>query len=103
LLLFFPFFLTSFVPCDLLFISGLWIRIRIGSAFNHLVDPFPDSGSGSSGKKMKLKLYLSLNVFPFYFKKLCCGYGSVLDPDSMNSWIRTRIESIRIHKTDSYF
>jgi hypothetical protein len=38
-------------------ISGLWIRIRIGSGFSDFVDPDPDpyweSGSGSRGKKIK--------------------------------------------------
>jgi hypothetical protein len=37
------------------FMSGLWIRIRIGSAFSDFVDPDPywESGSGSKSKKIK--------------------------------------------------
>jgi hypothetical protein len=42
-------------PESLCSLSGLWIRIRIGSGFRDFVDPDPywESGSGSRGKKTK--------------------------------------------------
>jgi hypothetical protein len=40
---------------NLPFISGLWIRIWIGSEFNDFNDPESESGSGSVGKKNEEK------------------------------------------------
>jgi hypothetical protein len=43
------------------FLTGLWIRIRIGSGFNDFVDPDSESGSmGHLARKMKKKMHFSL-------------------------------------------
>jgi hypothetical protein len=68
-------------------VSGLWIRIRIGSGFNDFEHLDPDSKSGSRDKK---------NVIT---ERFCFGSGSALDPNSLTLSIRIqiRIESIRSH------
>jgi hypothetical protein len=43
----------------------LWIRIRIGSGFNDLEDPDPDSESGSMGKENEEKMHFSLTFKTF--------------------------------------
>jgi hypothetical protein len=50
-------------------ISGLWIRIRIGSGFNDFVDP--DSESGSKGKKNEEKnaFFLTGNFLNIFIAK----------------------------------
>jgi hypothetical protein len=50
-------------------ISGLWIRIRIGSGFSDFVDPDPNWESGSRGKKIK-KFQWKNALFSYLKKKL---------------------------------
>jgi hypothetical protein len=48
--------------------QGLWIRSRIGSGFNNIMDPDWESGSWIriQDPKIKLDKYFIVNLFHFY-------------------------------------
>jgi hypothetical protein len=60
---------SSYNLKTLIYLAGLWIRIRIGSLFSDFVDPDPywEYRSGSRGKKMKK--YQVKNALFSYLKK----------------------------------
>jgi hypothetical protein len=100
---------TSFVQLHHLFnyiifsttlFAWLWIWIRIGSGFNDFVDLVFESGS--RGQKMKEK-YILFSVFlQFDNKKVCCVFGSILDPNSMTLWVRIEVNLDHLFNSSLY-